>query len=592
MDGVAPSAKPAIRTVSIVLLCLIAVAFLSACEDDPSPASAPATAPTMQPATTPTVQLAPIATTRPTVQPLPTPTIQPTTQPLPTPTTRPTTQPLPTPTTRPPVQPLPTPTIQPTTQPLPTPIIQPTTQPLPTPTTRPPVQPLPTPTSQPTVRPVPTPTTRPLPTATTQPTAPPAPTPTALPTARLPSPTAQPSEEPPSVREVLDSATAAMAALKSGRVEVEITAALQAGAESQSMSMGISGDFQAPDRSHVAVEIAVDGDSANVEVIAIGIDTYLKAPGTDVWTAGTESPTPYGDLFAFGSFDTELDDEIIELFEPVARQELEGEPVYYLAGPLSGEALANVIDDAETPPDALGEIEYWVGVGDRLVRKTAIRFELSQAGAGTSKIEAVMRLSDFGKPVDIQAPEAVGPGSPVPPSGPQPAAVTQALQSGWTKADLPEKGFSISAPPSWELDTGRTEHANARSGFWLTAREPREAGHAVRSQLTLQVDGLFGAYGDLDEYVDVTAANVAFFAGVDEERMERQAVSLPAGDAARLSYSNTSPSLGVELFHVIYIVAGADAFVVTLTTTADRAEEMLPLFREIAQTIEIYEPGA
>ena len=74
--------------------------------------------------------------------------------------------------------------------------------------------------------------------------------------------------------------------------------------------------------------------------------------------------------------------------------------------------------------------------------------------------------------------------------------------------------------------------------------------------------------------------------------MDRQAVSLPAGDAARLSYSNTSPSLGVELIHVIYIVAGADAFVVTLTTTADRAEEMLPLFREIAQTIEIYEPGA
>ena len=218
-----------------------------------------------------------------------------------------------------------------------------------------------------------------------------------------------------------------MAALASGHVQVEITVAVRAG-EGQSMSMDISGDFQAPDRSHVAVEIAVDGAGANVEVIAIGSDAYVKAPGADVWTASTESPTPYGDLFAFGAFDTGLDNEIVEHFEPVVRHELGGEAVYYLTGPLSGEVLADVIDDAETPPDAQGEIEYWVGVDDRLVRKAAIRFKLSEAGMGASKIEAVMVLSDFGKPVDIQPPEPAGSVSPAPPSDPQPAAVTDVPQ--------------------------------------------------------------------------------------------------------------------------------------------------------------------
>ena len=97
--------------------------------------------------------------------------------------------------------------------------------------------------------------------------------------------------------------------------------------------------------------------------------------------------------------------------------------------------------------------------------------------------------------------------------------------------------------------------------------------------------------GGLGDYVEITKASAPFSTGLAEEDIEVEKVRLPAGDAARFSYSNVSATLGIQLSHLMYIVPGDEtAFIVTFTAPVDRMEEMTPLFTEIADTIETYEP--
>ena len=73
---------------------------------------------------------------------------------------------------------------------------------------------------------------------------------------------------------------------------------------------------------------------------------------------------------------------------------------------MTGNALADLLNDSPVQGRD-GEVEYWIGTEDFLVRKIAIRSE-SPAGVGgaASVTEVVMTLFDYGKPVDIEAPES------------------------------------------------------------------------------------------------------------------------------------------------------------------------------------------
>ena len=202
-----------------------------------------------------------------------------------------------------------------------------------------------------------------------------------------------------------------MAALESGYVEIEIEIEITGDEETDgfstvSFSVGIAGDFQAPDRSQVAMNFDYpDAPTVGVEIIAIGDLTYLKYPGVGGWARNPAPITPYTDLFAFGAFNTDLDAQAVEGLDPVSEQELAGERVYYLKGSVSMKELADLLDDPEESFSE-GEVEYWVGVEDFLVRKMAVRAVSSQEGLGSGTMQAEMRLSDYGKPVSIQAPDA------------------------------------------------------------------------------------------------------------------------------------------------------------------------------------------
>lgn len=264
----------------------------------------------------------------------------------------------------------------------------------------------------------------PAPTATLPPTrAPtdtPAPTPanttanTTAPTATAtPAPTDTPAPEPPSATEVLDAAAKAMAAVESGHMEIDTALEAAPGVTEENIRQRLAGDFQVPGSSHFTISVMSPGVTIEYELITAGGRSYLKNPLTGRWEPRFYEQAPsYQELLDAGVFGAGLGPEVIEGFtlagEEMLGGALSGERVYYLSGPVSGETLAQLLDDPETR-EGTGEVEYWIGVYDFLVRKTVIRFTLpvdddaAEADAFTGWV--AITLSDFGKPVDIQAPE-------------------------------------------------------------------------------------------------------------------------------------------------------------------------------------------
>lgn len=374
-----------------------------------------------------------------------------------------------------------------------------------------------------------------------------------------------------------------MATLESGYVEIGIVLAVTAGERTESFNVEVKGDFLAPDRNQVTMSLD-SGDVSGVEVgiIAIGDLTYLKYPGVDGWTRSPDPFTPYTDLFAFGAFNTDLDAQVVEGFDMVSEEELAGERVYYLKGSVSRKELAELLDDPEETFTE-GEVEYWVGVEDSLVRKMAVRAVSSQEGFDSSTMQTEMRLSDYGRSVNIQAPDA----EPFDALADHRADVTtEALESGWVRMDWAEMGFAVSFPPSWELDDTSIE-VNVPFAVSDTAGPDP---HGIRSQFTLKPDELFSLHEGLEQYLEAFKANLAFYADIEEQEIEVRNVSLPmAGDAALFTFSNDSPRLGIRLSHLKYILVHYEvALELTFTAPVEIFEEMSPVFMQIVETIETY----
>ncbi len=411
----------------------------------------------------------------------------------------------------------------------------------------------------------------------------------------IPTPASESSPGTLSAREVLDSTTAAMSALDSGYVEIEATTKLSAGDGSQqTVTMEIVGDFQAPDRSRVNISIGADDNSTEFEIITIEDTTYLNLPDLDRWAISTGSITPYSDLFSFGAFSTDFDAEVVASFDSPIREVFAGESVHTLRGPVSGYALADLLgivedtDDEDVAEFGEGVVEFRIGVDDFLVRKMVIEAELPDPDEeGTLSVQIIMTLSDFGKPVDIQAPDPEA-------DDEQTGATTEVLENGWTRVDLTQQGFgfAISVPPSWELDTTKDEGFNPRSTRWLSGKDTAGPDfEGVHAQFQLQIDVLFYGYADLEEYTEIYIANTAFFADIDESDIESEKVSLPAGDAFVQRLSNISLTRGIRLSHAQYILAhGENAFIITFTSPSEIFDEVSPVFEQIAETIELYDP--
>jgi hypothetical protein len=161
--------------------------------------------------------------------------------------------------------------------------------------------------------------------------------------------------------------------------------------------MTFVGDYQPPDRMRGTVSMSVIGITIESEVITIGETSYVKNPTTGEWEVSTEEAAPYSP----GDF-TGLEPADIEGLVLVGKETLDGTPVYHLRGALS----AQDVGDAFAGTEGTMQADYWIGVKDGRLRRSAVRVELSSsdAQAVTIGIEATMTYSNYGEPVAIEPP--------------------------------------------------------------------------------------------------------------------------------------------------------------------------------------------
>ena len=288
-------------------------------------------------------------------------------------------------------------------------------QPTGAPPSAPAVMTSPTPTQAPTATPAPTsnptPEPTPAPTATSMPTAEPTATPTPISTSTptpTPEPTATPAQELQTAQEVLDAASAAMASVETGSVRMEIESTLD-GPIFFETKIVVHGDFQAPDRSRFTTIATSGGSSLEYDSIVIGMEGYQENPFSGVWEASPDAFIFLGEASHLGKLDLGLETKVVELITLVGVVDLDGVSVYYLSGALPADAAADLVGDSSLENkayDAPVETEMWIGVEDFLVRKLGVRFKQTDAISGTSLAgQTIMTFSDYGKAVDIQAPE-------------------------------------------------------------------------------------------------------------------------------------------------------------------------------------------
>ena len=283
------------------------------------------------------------------------------------------------------------------------------------------VMPSPTPAQAPTVNPgpaptiesTPTPTPVPAPTATSAPTPEPAATPTPTSTSAptpTPEPTATPAPELQTAQEALDAASAAMASVKTGSVRMEVDSTLD-GPFYFETKIVVHGDFQAPDRSRFTTVATSGGLPLEYDSVVIGMEGYQENPFSGEWEASPDAFIFLGESSRLGKLDLGLETEVVELITLVGVVDLDGVSVYYLSGALPADAAADLVADptlVNKAYDAPVETEIWIGVEDFLVRKLGFRFEQTDSVSGTSLAgQTIITYSDYGKAVDIQAPEVM-----------------------------------------------------------------------------------------------------------------------------------------------------------------------------------------
>ena len=238
------------------------------------------------------------------------------------------------------------------------------------------------------------PTTAPTATATTPPTVTPTPEPSPTPT-------------PLSVEALAEATYAAMGALETAHIEGHITmTARVTGEEEGTFEISMVGDYQAPDRTRLSVSLTFKGNDFEADYISIANETYIQVPGTDIWQVSESlDGLDLRETLRFAP-------EGMENVALIGEEELGGEKVYHLRGSLASDAggLLNFVPGELVGMTPLGEVvvevEFWIGVGDFLVRRTIQNIDIELfSDIGELNLEFDMRLSDYGDPVDIEAPD-------------------------------------------------------------------------------------------------------------------------------------------------------------------------------------------
>ena len=297
-----------------------------------------------------------------------------------------------------------------------------------------------------------------------------------------------------SAGDVLDAARVAAIGEHSGRIEGDFTVEVEYEGTKYVLSMTVDGVFHTPASAHLSVTRSiqhlgsVDMDGSEVDAdnegwpeswlkvggdlkliqwskvgdhvgqSTIGYSTYpLDEISSQGWTeeliwfgdhvyvldpiggdarhrvdgiAPIELPFELFDLFEFDLLDS--DGEISK-----HEQELDGESVYYLTGPAAkGERYPVPVRSS----DIDGEVDYWIGMDDHLLRRVEISVTSDDSwhASGTLRLSGFVTLSDYGMPVDIQppAPEEEDDHGNTPATATEITVATETSGGDWVEASV------------------------------------------------------------------------------------------------------------------------------------------------------------
>ncbi len=448
---------------------------------------------------------------------------------------------------------------------------------------------------------------------------PPTPEPTPAPVSVLVTPTPEPTPAPVDVdpSRILADSVAAMDALSSFHTLIEMK-----------LSMGVTGslveiktvaeaDILRPDSSKGAFAFYID-DAPSIEFtfVQLGDDFYLKDPVSEQWIL---SPTTDGQQAA-SMIDVAGPETLggLSAGELVGIEQMDGVPVYHIRGSLPTATLGGGSGTLDS--------DIWIGVSDSLIRRMTISggsgldagsdasasdpFSALVGGEG----ETTIAFSSFNAPLEVSAPDQYIDAATAFELDEVSAVITE-LDSGWTRAELPSEGFSISAPPTWLLLPANIESIDMAVEY--LAPLPVEVqdrmfnlidtAYYYGSLKLVSMEAVAGnestllasfnvvipegeSVTDLDEYIEEGISQARELFRIDGA-VERRTETLPAGDAERIAFMAALDD-EFSIAQVQYVmVNGGKPYIVTFTTTPGRIDEMTPVFERIAGTATIEVPS-
>ncbi len=151
--------------------------------------------------------------------------------------------------------------------------------------------------------------------------------------------------------------------------------------------------------------VKTQGFTVELEFISIGVESYIKNPLTGEWEANIDATNSLHDFLAAPAFNTDFPADSAGQFELLGVESLEGERVYHLRATMPGPDLVELVE-GQGLFDAEGEVSYWIGVDDYLVRKVEVLSEQGADDVDSITTQIVIVLSDYNSNVEIVAPEA------------------------------------------------------------------------------------------------------------------------------------------------------------------------------------------
>ena len=224
---------------------------------------------------------------------------------------------------------------------------------------------------------------------------------------------------------LLDSAINTLEDVGSFHFEMEMNISAKSEGVAMEIPLKFEGDFQAPDRSKGKMELSIFFFTVETQFVQIGDTNYSSDPETGEWQIDTEPLSPFGSPTDFAGPEslTGIEDLVL-----VGEETRDGVKVLHLTGSVPAS------DFGEEDAEGQLQVDIWTGVEDSLLREMSFEGEFetpedlaAATEAATAELSLTLKLSNYGVPVVIEAPEL---------SGEAIASATAAASMGPPDADL------------------------------------------------------------------------------------------------------------------------------------------------------------